>query len=138
MKPIKILLGLLASVCLCPSFVSGEEIPPDMVWMRGGGGGGAYDVSFSPDGQTLASSSGNIDSLLASSGGNIKLWRVSDGMLIDMLSTGSTGSVCSVSFSPDGQTLASGNGDNSIQLWRVSDGSLIRKLTGHTSRVIPN
>ena len=45
---------------------------------------------------------------------------------------GHTGPVFSVSFSPDGQILASGSLDNTIKLWRVSDGSLIRTLEGHT------
>ncbi|MCX7777629.1 MAG: protein kinase, partial [Armatimonadetes bacterium] len=78
-------------------------------------------VSFSPDGQILASGSYR----------EIKLWRVSDGSLIRTL-TGHTDWVNSVSFSPDGQILASGSDDKTIKLWRVSDGSLIRTLTGHT------
>jgi serine/threonine protein kinase len=41
------------------------------------------------------------------------------------------GSVFSVAFSLDGQTLASGLNDNTIGLWRVSDGTLLRKLKGH-------
>ena len=39
--------------------------------------------------------------------------------------------VNSVTFSPDGQILASGSEDNTIKLWRVSDGNLIRTLTEH-------
>ncbi|MDW8030108.1 MAG: WD40 repeat domain-containing protein, partial [Armatimonadota bacterium] len=49
--------------------------------------------------------------------------------------TGHTDSVTSVSFSPDGQILASGSWDKTIKLWRVSDGSLIGTLTGHTNWV---
>jgi len=49
--------------------------------------------------------------------------------------TGHTAKVTSVSFSPDGQILASGSWDKTIKLWRVSDGRLIRTLTGHTNHV---
>ncbi|HEY9621736.1 MAG TPA: TIR domain-containing protein [Crinalium sp.] len=44
-------------------------------------------------------------------------------------------SVSSVSFSPDGKTLASGSWDNSIKLWNVETGELIRTLPGHQSSV---
>jgi len=45
--------------------------------------------------------------------------------------TGHTGSVLSVTFSPDGQFLASGSEDNTVKIWRVSDGKETRTLTGH-------
>ena len=40
-----------------------------------------------------------------------------------------------MSFSPDGQTLASGSWDRTVRLWDVRTGDLIRTLTGHTSFV---
>ena len=40
-------------------------------------------------------------------------------------------SVCSVAFSPDGQTLASGAGDWKIKLWDVASGRELRTLIGH-------
>lgn len=41
----------------------------------------------------------------------------------------------SVSFSPDGQFLATTGGFGAIFIYRVSDGSIVRTLTGHTDWV---
>ncbi|MEH1884926.1 WD40 repeat domain-containing protein, partial [Nostoc sp.] len=44
-------------------------------------------------------------------------------------------SVSSVSFSPDGKTLASGSDDKTIKLWNLETGKEIRTLTGHSKSV---
>ena len=50
--------------------------------------------------------------------------------------TGHTGAVKSLTFSPDGQTLASGSDDRTIRLWSVSSQELQRApLTGHKDEV---
>ncbi|MBD2148407.1 hypothetical protein [Sphaerospermopsis sp. FACHB-1194] len=41
-------------------------------------------------------------------------------------------SVNSVAYSPDGQTLASGSGDETIKLWDVKTGNLLQTLSGHS------
>jgi WD40 repeat protein len=82
-------------------------------------------VAFSPDGETLVSGSSDT---------NIRLWRVSDGALLQILE-GDTYGINSVAFSKDGSILASGSADGVIRLWRVSDGELLQTLEGHTSPV---
>ena len=82
-------------------------------------------VSYSPDGQTLASGSLN---------NTIRMWDVSTGQQKALLE-GHTENVKSVSFSPDGETLASGSSDETIRMWDVSTGQQKAVLEGHTDFV---
>ncbi|MDP7060111.1 MAG: protein kinase [Candidatus Marinimicrobia bacterium] len=50
--------------------------------------------------------------------------------------TGHGEAVWSVTFSPDGKTLASGSYDKTIKLWRVRDGRLMKTITGHGGSVL--
>ncbi|NJR22020.1 MAG: AAA family ATPase [Richelia sp. CSU_2_1] len=80
-------------------------------------------VSFSPDGKTLAS---------ASFDKTIRLWRLDDVPLKTL--DGHQNRVQTASFSPDGQRLASGSTDNTIKLWSRT-GVLLETLEGHSQRV---
>lgn len=84
---------------------------------------GTFSVRFSPDGTLLAS--GGAD-------GNVKIWRVSDGALLQTLSIGTelTPNVFTVAFSPDAQFLAAGTDAlHTIKVWRVSDWTLFRSFS---------
>ncbi|MBE9179092.1 CHAT domain-containing protein [Oculatella sp. LEGE 06141] len=80
-------------------------------------------VSFSPDGQQLAS---------AGDDHTVRLWQ-RNGQPIATLS-GHTDRVRSVSYSPDGQWLASASYDGTVRLWQA-DGTAIATLQGHTDKV---
>jgi WD40 repeat protein len=77
------------------------------------GGGSANAVAFSRDGHTLASSGT----------GTIWLWNVTNPAHPRPLGQPPTSSsaVRTVTFSPDGHTLAAGNFDGTVQLWDVTD-----------------
>ena len=88
------------------------------------GKGAINDVTYSPDGKLLA---------VASEIG-IWLYDVHSGQELNLI-TGHTDWVLSVSFSLDGQTIASGSWDNTIRLWDVQTGVEKQQLIGHTGGV---
>ena len=73
------------------------------------------------DDRTLNLTSGSYDR-------TIILWDVETGEELRTLK-GHDSDVFSISFSPDGQTLASGSNDNKIKLWDVETGKELRTLT---------
>ena len=95
-------------------------------------------LAFSQDGHTLAS---------ASDDHTVKLWNVTAGQdpsqgagpIADhavRTLQGHSGPVLSLSFSPDGRTLASASADETVRLWDTSTGQLLRALKGHTGPVL--
>ena len=71
---------------------------------------------------------------MASGSDTIGVWRVSSGERIKTL-IGHSLPVYSISYSPNGEYLASGSGDCTIGVWRVSSGERIKTLTGHSGGV---
>jgi WD40 repeat protein len=80
------------------------------------------DLTFAPDGRTLASSSGVQ---------GVVLWEVATGKELARL-TGHKDGVSKLAFSPDGTYLAAGTWPGDILLWHVARRSLLSVLlTGH-------
>ncbi|MFB8797536.1 MAG: hypothetical protein U7126_25650 [Microcoleus sp.] len=92
-------------------------------------------VSFSPDGKTIAT--GCADR-------KIRIWQVDNDQsaipsgIASLHATleGHSDIVTSVSFSPDGKTLASGSHDNTVKIWNVASKKLLQTLKGHKDWVL--
>jgi WD40 repeat protein len=87
--------------------------------------GGANAVSFSPEGNVVAS---------AGADGAVRLWDPVLGQQLRAL-TGHEGSVYDVRFSPDGLLLASAGSDRTARVWDARTGKQLLSLRGHTGAV---
>jgi serine/threonine protein kinase len=90
---------------------------------------GVHSVAFSPDGHTLASAGGDMNSSGGASSSAIQLWNITNQTRPAALGEPLTGPATpfnSVAFSPSGRTLAAGSGSptftvGAIRLWNVTD-----------------
>jgi WD40 repeat protein len=98
-------------------------------------------LAYSRDGQFLATNGGAGGSYRYDE--TIKIYRVSDGSLVRTFTA--TGTVTSIVFTPDGQTMIAGSWDSnedpvngfvpatgSVRFWRVSDGRLLKTYDQNT------
>jgi WD40 repeat protein/uncharacterized caspase-like protein len=87
-----------------------------------------HELSFSPDGLTLAAGTW---------GSAVELWHVATGRKVMNLSVQDKFGFTSVAFSPDGLLLASGTSvfDNDVKLWNAKTGELVWTLQGHSDGI---
>ncbi len=84
-------------------------------------------ISFSPNGQNLASGSKD---------GKIKLWKNNQSWQIFKTLESDNIAVKDVSFSPDGKLLASASLDGTIKLWNTNDSTLLKSFTAHQGDIL--
>jgi len=85
--------------------------------------GEVYNVRFSPDGQTIATTSED---------GTVKLWN-REGKELRTL-RGHKNRVWGVRFSPDGQTIATASWDGTVKLWNMNSDKPLETLLEHKDR----
>jgi WD40 repeat protein len=88
-------------------------------------------VRFSPDNQTLAVGGGE-----PSRAGDISIWELSSGRLLQNWKERHSDAVLCLDFSPDGRWLASGASDKLAKVTEVATGKQVHVLEGHTHHVL--
>ncbi|MEO0374475.1 MAG: NB-ARC domain-containing protein, partial [Cyanobacteria bacterium P01_A01_bin.17] len=86
---------------------------------------GVHAVTFSPDGELLATGDNN---------GDIQIWDANNKQYVATFSAG-IDSIWSAAFSPNGRFLASGSEDSNIRLWNLQKHQCHHTFLGHTARV---
>jgi WD40 repeat protein/ABC-type multidrug transport system ATPase subunit len=110
----------LASVSTDMQIIQWDAASGAQVFAANGDGESLYNVTWSPDGNTLAA--GAADK-------TVKLWG-RDGKLRSTMQ-GHAGEIYCIAWSPDGKLLATGADDDTVRLWSA-DGKALATLQGHT------
>jgi WD40 repeat protein len=97
-------------------------------------------VAVSPDGKLLAVGVQLLNGISHTFTGGVQIWRMSDGVLVQTLGGYGSGDstatgVNFVTFSRDGQYLATGSQDRLVKVWRMANGTLVTSRSDHTQRV---
>lgn len=82
-------------------------------------------MAFSPDGETIAAGFSSGETYRET----VALWSVDDGQRRQTLIDRPDTKIVSLAFSPDGQLLATAEGDHRVQIWRARDGRLMQTIT---------
>jgi len=88
-------------------------------------------MHFSSDGKQLVTGGGE-----PSRSGEIKIWNVADGKLVQAIKEPHSDTVFAVEFSRDGQYIASSGADRFVKVFQVADGKFVRAFEGHTHHVL--
>ena len=88
-------------------------------------------LDFNRDGTQLATGSGE-----PSRSGEVKIWNVSDGVLIRAIENAHDDTVHGVRFSPDAKLLASCGADKYVRTFDLATGKALRRFEGHTHHVL--
>jgi WD40 repeat protein len=83
--------------------------------------GGASELVFSPDGETLVSA--NYDN-------DIRVWKTKSGEIVKKVED-LTGAMFAAEFTPDGKQLIMAGLDETVYIWDAKTFALDRKLKGH-------
>lgn len=83
--------------------------------------GGAAELVFSPDGETVVSA--NLDN-------DIRVWKTKSGELVKRVED-MTGAMFAAEFTPDGKQLIMGGLDETVYIWDAKTFALSRTLKGH-------
>jgi WD40 repeat protein len=88
-------------------------------------------VRFSPDGKQLATGGGE-----ATRGGDIRIWQVADGKLMQSFTNVHSDEVFGLDFSGDGKYLASSAADKFVKVVDLATGKVVKIFEGHTHHVL--